>query len=120
MARLVHLLCREEVLLLLARRRVDVGREVVGDGVLAPEEQGVIPERGLALELGEALLPLLGVLCEVQLGGAPVAALPARVQILVGDAVDRQAANVFACGWCSCARHVLCSSRPVVWLDSQS
>ena len=40
-ARFVDLLRREEVLLLLERRRIDVRREVVGDRVLAVEEQRV-------------------------------------------------------------------------------
>ena len=52
-ARLVDLLGREEVLLLLARRGVDVGREVVGDRVLAVEEHRVGPQRAAALDLGE-------------------------------------------------------------------
>ena len=72
-ARLVDLLGGEEVLLLLERRGVDVGRQAVGDRVLAPEEEGVVPEGGLALEVREHLLPLAGVLGEVDLGGAPVA-----------------------------------------------
>ena len=76
-AGLVDLLGGEEVLLLLARRGVDVRGEVVRDRVLAPEEQAVVPQRRLALELGEVLSPLAGVLGEVELGGAPVAALPA-------------------------------------------
>ena len=57
-ARLVDLLGGEEVLLLLARGGVDERREVVGDGVLAVEEHRVVPQRGPALELGEALVPL--------------------------------------------------------------
>ena len=61
-ARLVDLLGGEEVLLLLARRGVDERREVVGDGVLAPEEQRVVPQRGLALVRAEDLLPLAPVL----------------------------------------------------------
>src|ERR671920_806323 len=44
-ARLVDLLRGEEVLLLLARRGVDVRREVVGHRVLAVEEQRVHPQR---------------------------------------------------------------------------
>jgi hypothetical protein len=87
MTSLVHLLGREEVLLLLERRGVDVGREPVGDGVFAPEEEGVVPERGVALEVREDLLPLARVLAEVDLGGTPVAALPARVEIVVADRV---------------------------------
>ena len=93
---LVDLLGGQEVLLLLKRRGVDVGREVVGDGVLAPEEEGVVPDRGRALELGEALLPLLGVLAEVDVHRAPVAVLPAPVEILVGDRVCGQAADLGA------------------------
>jgi hypothetical protein len=42
-ARLVDLLGGEEVLLLLVRCRVDERREVVGDGVLAPIEEAVVP-----------------------------------------------------------------------------
>ena len=90
-AGLVDLLGGEEVLLLLQGGGVDVGGEVVGDGVLAPEEQAVVPQRGLTLELGEVLPPLAGVLGEVELGGPPVAALPAGVEVLVGDRVDGQA-----------------------------
>ena len=91
-ARLVDLLGGEEVLLLLARRGVDVGREAVGDGVLAPEEEGVVPEGGLALEVRELLAPLSGVLAEVDLHRAPVALLPARVEVVVGDRVCRESA----------------------------
>ena len=61
-ARLVDLLGGEEVLLLLARGGVDERRQVVRDRVLAPEEQRVVPQRGAALEVGEALLPLAPVL----------------------------------------------------------
>ena len=86
-ARLVDLLGGEEVLLLLARRGVDERREVVGDGVLAVEEQRVVPQRGLALEVGELLVPVLAILREVVLHRAPVALLPARVEVLVGDLV---------------------------------
>jgi hypothetical protein len=93
-AGLVDLLGGEEILLLHQWRRVDVGGEVVRYGVLAPEEQAVVPQRGLALELGEVLAPLAGVLGEVELGGAPVPALPARVEIRVGDGVSRQAGHV--------------------------
>ncbi len=92
-ARLVDLLGRQEVLLLLARGGVDVGGEVVGDGVLAPEEQAVVPYGGLSLEVREVLAPLARVLGEVELGRLPVAALPARVQVLVGDRVRRQRAE---------------------------
>ncbi len=90
----------EEVLLLLQRRRVDVGGEVVRDRVLAPEEQRVVPQRRRALELGEVLAPLARVLGEVELGRLPVAALPARIQILVGDRVRRQARRVGGVGRC--------------------
>jgi len=93
-ARLVDLLGGEEVLLLLERRRVDVGREVVGDRVLTPEEEAVVPERGLALELGEILAPLSRVLAEVELGRAPVASLPARVEVAVLDGVGREGAGL--------------------------
>ena len=44
-AGLVDLLGREEVLLLLQRRGVDVRRQVVGDRILAVEEQRVEPQR---------------------------------------------------------------------------
>jgi hypothetical protein len=91
---LVDLLGGQEVLLLLQRRRVDVGREIVRYSVLAPEEQGVVPKRRLALEVAELLAPLARVLGEVELGRAPVAALPTRVQVLVGDRVRRQARQV--------------------------
>src|SRR5262249_23764776 len=79
----------EEVLLLLARGGVDVRREVVGDRVLAVEEEGVQPERAAALLGREALVPVLAVAREVDLRRAPVAALPARVEVLVGDGVGR-------------------------------
>src|ERR687896_959848 len=95
-ARLVHLLRGQEVLLLLERRRVDAGREAVGHGVLTPEEERVVPQGGLALEISELLAPLTGVLAEVDLGGAPVAPLPARVQVLVGDPVGGRA-NRYIC-----------------------
>ena len=86
-ARLVGLLGGEEVLLLLARGGVDVGREVVGDRVLAVEEEGVEPQRAPRWSLGEPLLPVDPVPAEVDLGRPPVAALPARVEVLVGDRV---------------------------------
>src|SRR5664280_457925 len=57
---------------------------IVIEAALAPEEQAVVPQRRLALEVGEVLAPLAGVLGEVELGGAPVPALPARVEIRVG------------------------------------
>ena len=90
-ASLVDLLGGEEVLLLLARRGVDVGRQAVGHRVLAPEEERVVPERRRALELGELLLPLAGVLGEVDRRRAPVALLPARVQVVVADDVRGRA-----------------------------
>ena len=84
-ARLVHLLRGEELLLLLERRGVDVGAERVGDGVLAVEEQREDPHRPATLLGRHALVPVDPVLREVDLGGAPVAALPARVQVRVAD-----------------------------------
>ena len=84
-AGLVDLLGGEEVLLLLARGGVDERREVVGDRVLAVEEHRVVPQRGAALVRGHHLVPLAAVLGEVDLHRAPVAALPARVEVLVGD-----------------------------------
>jgi hypothetical protein len=86
-ARLVDLLGREKVLLLLRRRRVDVGREAVGHRILSPEEEGIVPERRPTLEVGELLLPLAAVLGEVDLGCPPVAALPARVEVRVADRI---------------------------------
>src|SRR5882724_5082530 len=83
-ARLVNLLAGEEVLLLLLRRRVDVGGEVVGDRVLAVEEHRVDPERRFALDLAERL-PTLAILAEVEVVGGPVAVLPALVKVLVAD-----------------------------------
>ena len=83
-AGLVDLLGGEEVLLLLRRRRVDVGGEVVGDRVLAEEEHRVDPERRLALDLAERL-PALAVLGEVDVVRLPVPLLPAPVEIVVGD-----------------------------------
>ena len=56
MAGLIDLLRRQEVLLLLLGRGVDVGGEIVGDRVLAVEEHGVRPQRGLPLDLAELLL----------------------------------------------------------------
>ena len=84
-ARLVDLLRGEEVLLLLGRRGGDVRRQPVGDGVLAPEEERVVPKRRAALELGHLLVPLAAVLGEVDLRRAPVALLPACVQVRVAD-----------------------------------
>ncbi len=59
---LIDLLGGEEVLLLLARSRIDVRREIVGDGVLAPEEERVVPQCGRAFEVRELLAPLARVL----------------------------------------------------------
>jgi hypothetical protein len=88
-ARLVDLLRRQEVLLLLQRGGVDVGRQVVGDGVLAVEEQRVEPQRAAPLLGRELLVPVDAVLREVDLRGRPVAALPAGVQIGVVDLLRR-------------------------------
>jgi hypothetical protein len=79
-ARLVGLLGGEEVLLLLARRGVDVRRQVVRHRVLAVEEQRVHPQRGATLLGGEPLVPVLAVAGEVDLGRPP-APLPARVEV---------------------------------------
>jgi hypothetical protein len=84
MARLVHLLGGEEVLLFFRRGGVDVGGEVVGDRVLAVEEHRVDPEAGALLHLVERL-PAGPVRGEVERRGAPVALLPAPVEVLVGD-----------------------------------
>jgi hypothetical protein len=90
-ARLVDLLGGQEVLLLLQRGGVDVGREVVGDRVLAVEEERVEPQRPAPLLLAEALVPVDAILAEVDLGGAPVAPFPSRVEVVVGDRVgDRR------------------------------
>jgi hypothetical protein len=101
---LVDLLRGQEVLLLLLRRGVDVGREVVGDGVFAVEEQGVVPERGPALKIGPLVVPLVAVLREVDLGRAPVALLPALVQVLVRDPVNggRRRGHVAPLASCCC------------------
>jgi hypothetical protein len=88
-ARLVDLLGGEEVLLLLARRGVDERAQVVGDGVLAVEEHRVVPQRGPALQVREALAPVRPVLGEVDGHGRPVALLPASVEVRVGDLVSR-------------------------------
>ena len=88
-ARLVDLLGREEVLLLLERRGVDVRRQVVGDRVLAVEEQRVQPQRRGALLRRELVLPVLAVDGEVDLGRGPVATLPAGVEIGVVDLFGR-------------------------------
>jgi hypothetical protein len=82
--RLVDLLGGEEVLLLLLRCRVDVGREVVGDRVLSVEEHRVDPERRAALDLVQRF-PAVAILAEVEVVGGPVALLPAAVEIFVGD-----------------------------------
>jgi hypothetical protein len=84
-ARLVDLLGGQEILLLLERRRVDVGREVVGHRVLAVEEERVEPQRPAPLLLGEPLAPVDRVLREVDVRRAPVAPLPPRVEVVVGD-----------------------------------
>src|SRR5439155_387562 len=72
----------------LGQVALDEGREVVGHRVLAVEEQRVVPDRCVALVLCEDLMPVVLVLGEVELGGAPVALLPALVEIAVGDLVD--------------------------------
>ena len=87
-ARLVHLLGGQEVLLLLARGGVDERRQVVRHRVLAVEEHRVVPERGAALQVAELLVPLPAVFGEVDLRGAPVAFLPAAVEVVVGDALE--------------------------------
>src|SRR5919201_5657962 len=85
MARLVHLLGGEEVLLFLARRGLNERRQVVRNRVLPVQEHRVVPERGAALEVAELLVPLPAVLGEIDLGRAPVALLPAPVEVVVGD-----------------------------------
>ena len=80
-ARLVGLLGGQEVRLLLARSGVDVRREVVGDGVLAVEEERVEPPRRAALLLGELLVPVDLILGEVDLHRRPVALLPAGIEV---------------------------------------
>src|ERR671924_683596 len=50
--------------------------------------------RGAALEVGEALVPVDPVLREVDLGRAPVAALPALVQVLVRDLIGGDGIHV--------------------------
>src|SRR5215204_845800 len=96
MASLVHLLSGEEVLLLLLGRRVDVGGEVVGDGVLAVEEHRVRPQRGLALDVAERL-PALAILRKVEVVRLPVALLPAPVQIVIGDLVGGGSRVLLCC-----------------------
>ena len=86
-ARLVNLLRRDEVLLLLKRGGVDVGREAVGDSVLTVEEERKEPHRRAALSVGHLLFPVDLVLAEVDLGCRPVAALPALVEVGVADVV---------------------------------
>src|SRR3954466_4534764 len=66
---------------------IDVGEEVVGDRVLPVVEQRVVPDRRATLVLGEDLPPVVVVLGEVELGGRPVAGLPALVQIPICDPV---------------------------------
>jgi hypothetical protein len=51
------------------------------------EEQRVHPQGGTALLGGEPLVPVLAVAGEVDLGRPPVAALPARVEVVVADRV---------------------------------
>ena len=87
-ADLVDLLGGEEVGLLLGRRRGDVGGERVGDAVLAVEEHRVDPHRRAPLDLAEAV-PALAVLGEVDVVSAPVAVLPALVEVLVADVVHQ-------------------------------
>src|SRR5262249_15015702 len=77
-------------------------------------EQAVVPQRGLALERREVLVPLARVLAEVELGRGPVPTLPARVQVFVGERVGGQAGDVYAvvrvgC-WDRCAGHRLLRS----------
>ena len=105
MARLVDLLRGEEVLLLLERRGVDVGREVVGDRVLAVEEHRVGPQRAAALDLAQPR-PALAVLGEVELIGAPVALLPAPVEVRVGDRLHALRSRPVA----ALRRRVLCAA----------
>ena len=81
---LVDLLGGEEVLLLGPWRRVDVGGEVVGDGVLAVEEHRVDPARRAPLDLGQRL-PAVAVLGEVDRRRLPVRPFPALVEIVVAD-----------------------------------
>src|SRR5205807_983579 len=116
-ADLVDLLGGQEVLLLLQRRRVDVGREVVGHRVLAPEEQGVVEQRGLALELAEVLAPLARVLGEVELGRTPVAALPARVEVVVGDGVGGESGG--GGGWRDGGHGCSCSAGGTFSIDNE-
>ena len=116
-ADLVDLLGGEEVLLLLGRRRGDVGGEGVGDPVLAVEEHRVDPHRRAALDVGEAV-PALLVGGEVDVVGAPVPLLPAVVEVLVGDAVHqalRCDAHLFSF-WCCIPRE---GSVARSWLVSQ-
>ena len=87
-ADLVDLLGGEEVRLLLGRGGGDVGGEGVGDPVLAVEEHRVDPHRRAALDVGEAV-PALAVAGEVDVVGAPVALLPALVEVLVGDVLHQ-------------------------------
>jgi hypothetical protein len=106
-ARLVDLLRGEEVRLLLERRRVDVRREVVGDRVLAVEEQRVQPQRAAPLLGRQLLVPVDDVLREVDLSRAPVPALPPCIKVLVADRVrcGRRRATLdgchggFSCSW---------------------
>ena len=87
-ADLVDLLGGEEVGLLLGRGGGDVGGEGVGDAVLAVEEHRVDPHRRAPLDVAEAV-PAGFVAGEVDVVGAPVALLPALVEVLVGDVVHQ-------------------------------
>jgi hypothetical protein len=88
-ARLVDLLGREELLVLLERRGVDVRAQAVGDRVLAVEEERVEPQRPAPLLGGHALVPVDPVPGQVDLRRAPVPALPPRVQVGVRDLLGR-------------------------------
>ena len=57
------------------------------DRVFAVEEQRVGPQRAPAVQVGEPLRPVFAIGGEVDLGRAPVALLPARVQVGIGDLV---------------------------------
>src|SRR5207253_7446178 len=85
---LVDLLGRQEVGHLLGRGGGDVGGERVGNTVLAVIEHRVDPHRRAALDVGQRL-PAGAVLGEVEVVGAPVALLPAVIEVLVGDVVHQ-------------------------------
>ena len=87
-ADLVDLLGGEEVGHLLGRGGGDVGGEGVGDPVLAVIEHRVDPHRRAPLDVAQRL-PAGAVLGEVEVVGAPVALLPAVVEVLVGDVVHQ-------------------------------